>query len=228
MDEINISELLDYYKERILLMITIVLTVLVLGCVYSFFFKTPLYKSTSTIAIIEKSGEGTITQSDVQLSKSLVTTYTQIIKSRKVAEKVINNLKLDYSVQTLINNITVENKGYFNYRDFSNEDLRNELTKNNISILEDEILTFGNIYVIGRKDRQDKTRKSIQELKQNAGDAYRKKKLFSCPIIGIVLALVTVFIIFYFDTTIKSAEEIESKFNLPVIGIVPAVKRKEK
>ena len=55
-------------------------------------------------------------------------------------------------------------KGYFNYRDFSNEDLRNELTKNNISILEDEILTFGNIYVIGRKDRQDKTRKSIQEL----------------------------------------------------------------
>ncbi len=224
MDEINISELLDYYKERILLMITIVLTVLVLGCVYSFFFKTPLYKSTSTIAIIEKSGEGTITQSDVQLSKSLVTTYTQIIKSRKVAEKVINNLKLDYNVQTLINNITVESKadsqiitvGYIDEDSSMAASIVNDVVK----VFCEEIENNAGLSNVFQWD--------VGEEESNPYNTNITKDLIIYLAIGIVLALVTVFIIFYFDTTIKSAEEIESKFNLPVIGIVPAVKRKEK
>ena len=58
-------------------------------------------------------------------------------------------------------------KGYFNYRDFNNDDLRNELLKNNITILEDEIKEIGNIYLVGRKDKQDKTRKPIAELVEN-------------------------------------------------------------
>ena len=55
-------------------------------------------------------------------------------------------------------------KGYFKYRDFTDEDLRSELNKNNITILEDEIKEIDNIYLVGRKDKQDKTRKSIKEL----------------------------------------------------------------
>ena len=55
-------------------------------------------------------------------------------------------------------------KGYFNYRDFSSDDLIKELEKNNVKVLEDEIIELDNIVLIGRKDKSDKTRKSIQEL----------------------------------------------------------------
>jgi capsular polysaccharide biosynthesis protein len=37
-----------------------------------------------------------------------------------------------------------------------------------------------------------------------------------------------VFVIFYFDTSIKSADEIENKLGLPVIGIIPKVKMDHK
>ena len=40
---------------------------------------------------------------------------------------------------------------------------------------------------------------------------------------GLVLSCGTIFIFFYFDTTIKSSEEIESKLGLNVIGSVPKV-----
>ena len=46
-------------------------------------------------------------------------------------------------------------------------------------------------------------------------------------IIGIVLSLGIVFVIFYFDTTIKSAEEVENKLGLPIYGIVPKINKKE-
>ena len=41
-------------------------------------------------------------------------------------------------------------------------------------------------------------------------------------VVGII-GVVVVFIKFYFDTTVKSSEEVESKLNLPVIGIIPLV-----
>ncbi len=54
---------------------------------------------------------------------------------------------------------------YFNYRDFSTDDLRKELKKNNVTLLEDEtIMPFGGFFMVGRKDKGNKNRKPISEL----------------------------------------------------------------
>ena len=42
MEEINLKELFDYIKERILVVIIIILAVLVVGCIYSIFLKKPM------------------------------------------------------------------------------------------------------------------------------------------------------------------------------------------
>ena len=44
--------------------------------------------------------------------------------------------------------------------------------------------------------------------------------------IGIILSLAVVFVMFYFDTTIKNVEEVERKLNIPVIGAIPVGGRK--
>ena len=49
------------------------------------------------------------------------------------------------------------------------------------------------------------------------------KTLLISFFIGIILSFGVVFILFYFDTTIKSIEEVERKLELPVIGEVPTV-----
>ena len=59
-------------------------------------------------------------------------------------------------------------KGYFNYRNFTNDELKETLIKYNINILEDDISLVNNdIYLIGRKDKSDKERKDIKTLIQN-------------------------------------------------------------
>ena len=44
---------------------------------------------------------------------------------------------------------------------------------------------------------------------------------------GLVIGSVVVFLIFYFDTSIKSSKDIEEKLGLPVIGNVTLIEKKK-
>ena len=71
-------------------------------------------------------------------------------------------LKTKYGVYFVYGN---HDKGYFDYRGYDNDRLKEELTKNNVVVLEDEGLDIvGNIYLYGRKDRYGGKRKTAQEI----------------------------------------------------------------
>ena len=225
MEEINLKELFEYIKERIVMIMAITLAVVAMGCVYSTFLKTPMYKSTSTILLVSDDGTTgtTTTQSDVQLNKSLVSTYSELVKSRTVLKTVIENLSLDYEVNELSDKITVSNVSNTEIIKISVEDSNNK----NASVIANELVkVFGeeiknhyklqNVSVVDKAEPA-KTAYNINFLKD--GVIYM--------IIGIVLSLGIVFVIFYFDTTIKSAEEVENKLGLPIYGIVPKINKKE-
>ncbi len=62
-------------------------------------------------------------------------------------------------------------KGYYNKRDFSDKELRDELIKNNITIMEDECIDLtNNMVLVGRQDREVSNRKSIHSLVKNISE----------------------------------------------------------
>ena len=65
------------------------------------------------------------------------------------------------------------------------------------------------------KAEDAKTPYNVNYLKDNA----------IYTIIGLVFSMGIIFIIFYFDTSIKTSDEIENKLGLTVIGTVPRVGR---
>ncbi len=74
-------------------------------------------------------------------------------------------LKPKYGIYFINGN---HDKGYFNYRNFTYNELKNELEKNNINVLEDECIMINDyFYLIGRNDKSDLNRKSINELVEN-------------------------------------------------------------
>ena len=77
----------------------------------------------------------------------------------------LGNIKTKYGVYFIYGN---HDKGYSNSRDFDNEDLKKELKKNNVTILEDEIFDVtNNIVLVGRQDALTTKRMPISSLTKN-------------------------------------------------------------
>lgn len=214
MEEINLIEVFSYFKSKLVAILIVVGVILVLGNVYSIFFKTPMYQSNTTVLLVN---EGTNNTSEVQLNKNLVTTYTEIIKSRRVLKQVVENLKLDYSVSELSNMITVEAVGDTQLIRITVKNSSNE----EAALIADKI---AEVFTVETKKLYHLENVSVVDTAVINDSAYNINILKDNIIylgLGIVLTFGIVFVMYYFDTTIKSSEVVEDKLGLNVIGIIP-------
>jgi capsular polysaccharide biosynthesis protein len=227
MEEINLKELFDYIKERIFMILAITLAVIALGCVYSSFLKTPMYRSTSSVLLVSDDGQASggatgTTQSDVQLNKSLVSTYSELVKSKTVLKTVIKNLELDYELTELDKKVTVSN---VNNTEIIKIEVVDSERERAAEIANEVVKTFGD-EIKKHYKLQNVSVVDVAEVAEKPYNINFLKELIIYLLLGAVLSVGIVFVIFYFDTTIKSAEEVENKLGLPVLGIVPKTKSK--
>ena len=220
MEEIDLRELFAYFKTKITSILIITILVMIIGNVYTTFTRIPMYRSDTTIVLVsESSAQSNL--SDIQMNKNLVDTYSEIIKSRKVLEPVVENLNLKYSYNELKNNVSVASVTNTEIIKVSVGDKNPEVAKkiaNEIAkVFSEEVQK---IYKLNNVSIVDKAIASTVPYNIN----YVKDNLIYV-VIGLVLSCGLVFIKFYFDTTIKTSEEIENKLGLTVIGIVPKVEK---
>lgn len=163
--------------------------------------------------------------SDVQVSALLTDDYKQIIKSRNVLNKVIENLSLDLSYDILANMVSVENVENTRCilitvtcgdpmlaRDIANEVL--EVGATQIT----EVISAVNTTVVDRADIS-----SVRELKSSF------KKYLLAGAMGCVMVLCGIYVVLYLlNTTIKTEEDINKYLGLTVLAAVPYYKEGRK
>lgn len=218
MEEIDLKELFEYVKNKIGLIITITIGITLLGCVYGLFIQKPAYKSYTTVILggNSTSTSQTVTQSDITLAKNLVETYAQIVTSRRVLDQVIEELDLDISYEKLKNKISVSAVNNTEIIKINAEDNDAIKAKNIANItanyFKKEIIDLYNMNNVNILDE------AIEE--KNPYNINVPKQVVIYFTIGLILSAGIVFVIFYFDRTIKSAEQVEQKLKLPILGSV--------
>lgn len=81
------------------------------------------------------------------------------------ATKALGDMKPKYGTYMVFGN---HDGAYFNYRDFSMKDLKEELTKNHVEYMRDDVKDIcPGVMLVGRKDKFDKPRKTPTELTKN-------------------------------------------------------------
>ena len=103
-EEIDLKSIFQMLCDRKIAIIAIILICIVAGFIYTTFFVSPVYQATSTAILTSNSGEEgqvSVTQSEVTLNNSLLSTYQGIATSDSVVSKVISNLGLNISADTL-------------------------------------------------------------------------------------------------------------------------------
>lgn len=219
MEEINLLEVFEYFKNKLVWIIASILVALVIGNIFTLATRVPMYRSNTTILLVGSNEQ--VNQNDVSLNNNLVATYSEIIKSRRVLSQVINNLDLDYTVGELSSNITVGTKTGTQIITVSVSDSNAKRAKN----IANEV---SKVFAADVKELYKLDNVAIIDSAVQAAAPYNLTYVKDNVIyfaIGLVLSCGVIFVMFYFDTTIKSADSIEEKLGLTVLGVVPEERR---
>ena len=214
MEEIDLKELFEFFKSKISLFIVILVGVCLLGSIYGLFLQKPMYSSYTTVIL--GGTDTTITQSDITLNQNLVDTYAEIVKSRRVLSQVIEDLSLDIDYEDLVEKISVSAVNNTEIIKITVNDEDGVVAKNiaNItaSVFTDEV---SNLYNMDNVNILDEAIVSDKPYNINV-----VKQIAVYFMVGFILAAAILFIIYYFDRTIKSVEQVEQKIKLPILGSV--------
>ena len=223
MEEKDLKELFEFIKKKIGLLITITVVICLLGCIYGLFIQKPMYKSYTTIILggNETTASQTITQSDITLNKNLVDTYAEIVKSRRVLEQVIAELDLEETYEELSNKISVSSVNNTEIIKITVAD-SNPIEAKNVANVTANFFSkeVVKLYNMNNVNVLDEANEANEPYNINI-----PKQVIIYFFIGIIIALSILFIIFYFDRTIKSVEQVEQKIKLPILGGVEEYKK---
>lgn len=104
MQEINLYDLIKHYARYWLFIFVMTLLGLIGGLIYNH-YQVPLYKSTSTLILIDPKNSTSSTAANT----TLINNYLALMKSRRVLEPVISNLNLNISYEQLVSDVTTSN-----------------------------------------------------------------------------------------------------------------------
>ena len=227
MEEIEIKELFNIFWKKKFIIIAVAIIFAVVGGSYSVKFKKPMYKSSTTLLLAQNyeqesnKQENEITQTDISLNQKLVSTYSELVKSKTVIKTVLQNLGMDQQLEEEIaDNITVNAVSDTQVIEITyiNEDaniafnIANELS-NVFCDKVKEIYNINNVYIVDKA-----------EIPEEPYNINHIKTTIIFGLAGGVLTCAIVFILSLFDTTVKTSEEIEKNTGLNVLAQVPEIK----
>ena len=112
MEEINLSEFINYYLSRMGWVLFTIVIVMIGGNLFNYYTRVPMYQSSTTIILAkEDKEEDKYTQTDAMLNQKLISTYREIIKSRTVLRQVIKNENLKTGdIEVVISSLEILNQ----------------------------------------------------------------------------------------------------------------------
>ena len=220
-EELDLKEMITLFWNKKVKIFLIVAIFIAIGVIYTVGFVTPVYTSSTTLLLAKSESSAdktdTITATDITLNSKLVSTYSTLVQSKSVLRQVISNLEMNLDEEVLKKNVTVtqEKDTEIIRISVTNEDattaekLANETAKVFMQKVS-EIYKINNVQIVDQA-----------EVSTSPSNVNHVKDVFVFACIGIVLSVIYVIIANMLDTTIKSAEEVEKNFKVPVLASIP-------
>lgn len=216
MEEIDIKDFLKYLKKFILQAIIIAALAVGATIYYDTQIKTPMYKANATVVLAQSTNENTsqTTLNDITVNQKLVTTYSEIVKSKLILQQVIDELSLNTDVDTLNKHVTVTAVEDTEILKITVEDADpKEAAKISNKIAEVFSKEIVNIYKLNNVSTLDHAQEP-----ENVSNNTTIRDAIIAGLIAVFGVVAISFIIYYFDDSIKYSEDLENKIGLPITG----------
>ncbi|MFE3976617.1 MULTISPECIES: YveK family protein [unclassified Peribacillus] len=220
-ETISIKDIFKTLKKRWKLIMLLTLIAALISGSISYFLLTPVYQSSTQILVNQKQSENQLDSTQIRSNIDMINTYSVIIKSPAILEKVIDELELDQSVDQLSGKITInsqENSQVFSLTvQDTNPAKAVEIANTVSSIFQKEIkdiMNVDNVSILAKA-----------EIKENPAPV-KPNPLLNIAIavvVGLMAGIGLAFLLEYMDNTIKDEDDIEKLLELPILGSIQKI-----
>ncbi len=216
--ELDLRDIFRIVQKRIIWLLVIPVTAVLTSALISFFLITPQYEASTTLLIGRASDMDQIINQELMMNRQLVSTYSEIAKSRSVAEAVIKELRLNMTSEELIKLVTVsavKDTGIIaiNVKN-SDPKISMQIANQVAASFSKKIIGYSNIDNVIVVDEAAAPTEPVSPNK--------KLNIAVAGILGIALAFALIFSIEFLDNTIKTAQDVEHFLELTVLAAIPA------
>jgi capsular polysaccharide biosynthesis protein len=220
-ETISINDIFKTLKKRWKLIMLLTLIAALISGTISYFLLTPVYQSSTQILVNQKQSENQLDSTQIRSNIDMINTYSVIIKSPAILEKVIDELELDQSVDQLSQKITInsqENSQVFSLTvQDSNPAKAVEIANTVSSIFQKEIkdiMKVDNVSILAKA-----------EVKENPSPVKPNPilNIAIAVVVGLMAGIALAFLLEYFDNTIKDEDDIERLLDLPLLGSIQKI-----
>lgn len=220
--EIDLREVCIVLLSKLWIIILVGLLTAGIGFGLSAFIIPPTYESTSKIYILNKQQENTVTYSDVQLGTQLTKDYAQLIKSRLVLEKVIEELDLaqlkeDIDYETMQKKVEVstptDTRILFITVTDTDPVLAMEIAN---SVREEASIHIKNVMDIEAVNVVETANLPTEK----AGPSVIKWSVIG-GCLGAFFVMAIIMLTFFMDDTIKNSDDVEKYLGLSTLALIP-------
>ena len=226
----NISEVLDGIKDKWKNIVLIVLFFLLISSIYNIFFINKEYEANVKIFIGKQKFKNiteTYNNEEINLYQRLITTYSEVIKSKKLINESIKGSKMNYlqdkykniNYDLLMKNLTINPIAntqiieikYKSLNPQQSYDLLYSITENLISYSK-ELYPNVNITV-------------LEQVHVNLKPLMNKKLTIIGLglILGLIVGIGGIIGVMYLNNTYKNQKSLEEEIGLTVIGVIPKI-----
>ena len=225
---ISIVECLEEIQKNWKKIILVVLSFILISSLYTTFLMKQEYEANVKVFIGKQKFQNTTesyNNEEITLYQRLITTYSEVIKSKKLISKSINDSKVNYlsnkdgkiTYDSVISNFTVNpitntqiiEMSYKSLNPQQSYDLLYSMTENIIAYSK-ELYPTVNIKV-------------VEQVHVDYSDLISKKIMIvgAALILGLLTGIGIVIALMHFDNTFKNKRVLEEEIGIPVIGVIP-------
>jgi len=218
--EIDLLQLASVLWEKVLWILGSAVVFALVMLLITQFLITPMYKSTASLYVINRQGEGgSATSSDLSAATSLTYDFEEMVTTNLVLQPTIDRLDLELSTRELKDRIAVQNPSNTRILKITVEDEDPKRAKQIVDTLAeisaDAIVDVMEIEKVNSIDQG--------EVPKNPSSPSLFKNVVLGGMVGFLLACGIVVLKFLLDDTVKSADDVEKYLGLSVLGAIPDI-----
>ncbi|MFJ7681453.1 YveK family protein [Peribacillus butanolivorans] len=220
-ETISIKDIFQTLKKRWKLITLLTLIAALISGAISYFLLTPVYQSSTQILVNQKQSENQIDSIQIRSNIDIINTYSVIIKSPAILEKVIIDLELPQSVDQLSQKITInsqENSQVFSLTVIDSDPSKAVEIANAVSATFQkeikDIMNVDNVSILAKAEMKE----NPTPIKPNP-----LMNIAIAVVVGLMAGISLAFLLEYMDNTIRDEKDIETLLDLPLLGSIQKI-----